>query len=565
MVACSFARNSAATLRERRIAGYRYYTGQKRSALTNIEREISAIADLKVQQIVSWCNERNADAGFAALNPLFNAHGQAAVRELRTWLEAFRSRAGYAEVALADQSGNILISASDRAGERDHSLAALAQEALRSGRAVASDLYQGHSGSAYMDFVMAVQSPAGKPGGRVAVLQVDATAFLSMAVQNWPSSSRTAESMLVRKEGGQVRFLHNLRSDATAAFRLLPLRPDSPAAMAAQGIQGVHQGVDDRGVEVVAALRSIPGTTWFLIAKEDAAEIYAPVRERSLTAGLIVALVMLSCLGCLGLFWHRLQAGIYKRQYQAELERRAIADRYALLSRNVNDVVLVLNESGRIVETIALSLPTAIRFRSCCSSRFAICWILRKSDVFFERWRDLEETPSDLFEVLQRRKDGTPVPVEISSRLFNVDGCRFRHCIIRDVSLRKQDQEKLRRSSRAMRVLSASNQAVIRAGDENDLYRDICSAITDTGGYPLAWIGFREDDDAKSVRRVAESVPEAVTWKRWRSPGPRGPAARARLEPVFERGKSPFAPTRKWSPQSNTGAKEWWTTDSGQL
>jgi putative methionine-R-sulfoxide reductase with GAF domain len=68
-------------------------------------------------------------------------------------------------------------------------------------------------------------------------------------------------------------------------------------------------------------------------------------------------------------------------------------------------------------------------------------------------------------------------------------------------------------------VLPASNQAVIRSGHETRLYQDICEAITDPGGYRLAWIGFAEDDLEKSVRIVARSGPSTeyvnaleITW-----------------------------------------------------
>src|SRR5262245_35341588 len=65
--------------------------------------------------------------------------------------------------------------------------------------------------------------------------------------------------------------------------------------------------------------------------------------------------------------------------------------------------------------------------------------------------------------------------------------------------------EALRRTIRALRVSSAGKRAVIRAEDEPALYQEFCAAITSEGGYPLAWIGVPEMDDAKSVRVVAHS------------------------------------------------------------
>src|SRR3974390_1885164 len=63
-------------------------------------------------------------------------------------------------------------------------------------------------------------------------------------------------------------------------------------------------------------------------------------------------------------------------------------------------------------------------------------------------------------------------------------------------------EAELCRAARALRVLLASNQAMMRAGDESCLYQDICTAIIDSGGYLLAWIGLAESDARKSVRKV---------------------------------------------------------------
>jgi len=64
----------------------------------------------------------------------------------------------------------------------------------------------------------------------------------------------------------------------------------------------------------------------------------------------------------------------------------------------------------------------------------------------------------------------------------------------------RQVEQESRRAIRALRVLLAGKKAVIRTQDETHLYRDICEAITDEGGYPLAWIALPEWDARKSVR-----------------------------------------------------------------
>jgi signal transduction histidine kinase/CheY-like chemotaxis protein/HAMP domain-containing protein len=59
----------------------------------------------------------------------------------------------------------------------------------------------------------------------------------------------------------------------------------------------------------------------------------------------------------------------------------------------------------------------------------------------------------------------------------------------------------LKRSNRALSVLSAGNRAMLRAADEQTLLDDICKAIVDRGGYPMAWVGYLEGK--QDIRPVA--------------------------------------------------------------
>lgn len=73
-----------------------------------------------------------------------------------------------------------------------------------------------------------------------------------------------------------------------------------------------------------------------------------------------------------------------------------------------------------------------------------------------------------------------------------------------DISERKTAEEGLRRMNRALKVLSESNQALVRAADEIELLNEICRILIIEGGYSLAWVGFPEDDTDKEVRCVAK-------------------------------------------------------------
>ncbi len=83
----------------------------------------------------------------------------------------------------------------------------------------------------------------------------------------------------------------------------------------------------------------------------------------------------------------------------------------------------------------------------------------------------------------------------------------------------KHSEEESRRANRALKTLSECNKALLRAAQESDLLHDICRIIVEIGGYRLAWVGFAEQDGAKTVRPVAQAGYEEgylenarVTW-----------------------------------------------------
>jgi len=89
-------------------------------------------------------------------------------------------------------------------------------------------------------------------------------------------------------------------------------------------------------------------------------------------------------------------------------------------------------------------------------------------------------------------------------------------------------------SKRELRAISSCNQALMRAVDEQMLLNDICRIVCDEAGYRMAWVGFAENDAAKTIRPVAWAGAEdgylaqaGLTWADTeRGRGPSGTAIR---------------------------------------
>jgi PAS domain S-box-containing protein len=73
-----------------------------------------------------------------------------------------------------------------------------------------------------------------------------------------------------------------------------------------------------------------------------------------------------------------------------------------------------------------------------------------------------------------------------------------------DISERKRAELALQRSNHALRTLGSCNEALVRATDESELLQSICRIIVETGGYRMAWVGFPEQDQEKTVRLITQ-------------------------------------------------------------
>ena len=106
---------------------------------------------------------------------------------------------------------------------------------------------------------------------------------------------------------------------------------------------------------------------------------------------------------------------------------------------------------------------------------------------------------------------------------------------VQDISERKQAELELLRLNRALQMLTACREALVRGADEMQLLEEVCRLALSIGGYKMAWVGYAEDDSLKSItpqayaghRRSEEYLGLLkLSWSADSSTG-NGPAGRA--------------------------------------
>jgi PAS domain S-box-containing protein len=77
--------------------------------------------------------------------------------------------------------------------------------------------------------------------------------------------------------------------------------------------------------------------------------------------------------------------------------------------------------------------------------------------------------------------------------------------IVTDIHALKLAQLEILRTNRALKMLSSCSAARVRAETELQLLSEVCRIAIEDGGYRMAWVGYAQDDDVKSIIPVAHA------------------------------------------------------------
>jgi PAS domain S-box-containing protein len=467
------------------VLGRVYY----RSQITRINKEaqesLTAIANLKIRQIEQWRTERLGNAEqIRNNNPLIKSikeciaynSRQETEADVKQWMNSIASNYDYNSVFIYDTLQKTRLASTQSDSLLPEITKIAFAEALKDMKARMTDLYRnGSSGLPTIDLIV----PVGlnikkqlKPVG-VIVLRIDPSKTLFPLIQSWPTSSKSAETLLIRKEGDSVLYMNDLRHIQNTALNLkLPLTDKNLlAAKAVSGFTGVVEGVDYRKVTVVGYVSSIPGLNWFIVAKIDKEEIQAPLKKASLISVLVTILLILIVASVL-LFWIRNQQFLLSReQLRNELGRKQLDEslivsetRYRRLFEASRDGILILEaETGLIVDVN----PYLVEMLGVSREQF-----LKKSIWEIGFFKDIASNKEKFLELQQKdyvryedlpleKADGRKFHVEFVSNVYEVRGFKVIQCNIRDISKRKEMEDALQEWNNQFKKLASNVPGMI--------------------------------------------------------------------------------------------------------
>jgi len=231
------------------------------------------------------------------------------------------------------------------------------------------------------------------------------------------------------------------------------------------------------------------------------------------------------------------EAIVRRERRQAEGKLRESEERYKSLFDHSIDGILLASPEGSVLA----ANPEACRILGRTEGeilRVGRDMLVDITDlrtlVFFE---ERSRTGRANGEITCLRKDGSKFPCELSSSLFmDKDGNTRASVIMRDITERKETEKKIFRLNRLYSVLSKVNEAIVRIGEPESLFEQVCRIAVEDGLFKMAWIGLVDhekhtvtpvvsygDDRGylKDIKIYAADLPEG-----------RGPTGRAAFEGV---------------------------------
>ena len=132
------------------ITGVLYYKGYEKSFRTDIENQLTAIADFKTGELVQWRKERlgngnlfykNEDFTGHVISYLKNPNDLEAKNEVLSWLNKAKTGFGYDAVFLSDTSLTKRLIVSEKTERPKALISQTAYDSLKSGKIVFEDFY----------------------------------------------------------------------------------------------------------------------------------------------------------------------------------------------------------------------------------------------------------------------------------------------------------------------------------------------------------------------------------------------------------------------------------------
>jgi len=510
-----------------------YSSGQKKRIKTDAATEMEAVAQLKAFQISHWRSEKLNDARLIHENITLVEHIDAMfIKEKNNWEKSRLTQLLTTLIENYDFGGAVLLDAGGRPGLAVPKEEAVTGDYLRS--SITSliskpeiTLSEFHTGSSVPYLHLDLMIPMTMPHegdtvlAGILVIRIDPEKELFPLISTWPTPGKTSECILFRFKGDSVIYLNGSR---LAGYDKVITFPAGEMELSALNPPAENQEVktyiDYTGTEVVASVKQVPGTDWYLAAKKETPEILSRFNSEITMLWLIMGLIYLALASIGYLIVKSTKARYLREKYREDLNRQAIMKHFDFVMKHGNDIILLIDSDFNIVEANERAVETYGYSRDkLIGTNISEIQAPTEGPALSKHIQELSSKGSSYIETVHERSDGTTFPIEISAYTVEVDGTKFYQSIGRNITERKRSEEEMRESNKKLSTIINNLRGVVFRCD-NDIdwtMQYISDGIYELAGYlPNEFIGnkirsFTSIIDPEDKQRVWDQIHDALS------------------------------------------------------
>lgn len=480
------------------ILGYIYLQAQTQRIKQQKFNEITAIAELKINQITQWFIERNSEAKFFSedanyitnINKLLeNDRDYGAEEYLTKGLSHIQNQHGYKDILIVDNNKKVIFSLEKNIIHVGMQTGEFIDSAFQKESLVFTDFYYSNSTKDYhLETITPVRNQHGEIVAAI-LFRFDPGKNIYPMIQSWPIPSETSEIVIVRQVKDSVEFINKLRhiNNKPHSLKISIIQKDIPAVQAVLGYEGILEGVDYRGQKVISNVGPVPGTKWFMVVKIDKDEILSELYLGYIYISLFSLFLILFFAAGSSFVYSRRKSQIYKDLLEAQKEFKTTLN-------SIGEAVITVNNSRKIeyINPVAEEL-IGFKLNEVKGKNFDKVIKLVDSEkhkvyIDFEQYilnhHPKNESVNTIFIV---SNDGKEIPVLITITQLNDDSGKMQGSvfIFRNLSKETEQKERLIHSEKRFSSLFQSIKDAILIADINRTIIDCNEGFSETFGYKL--------------------------------------------------------------------------------
>ena len=279
--------------------GYNFYQQDKAGEWKVRANELQSISHLKLNAINHWLQERFSDADYlfnnkpfihVLQNSLYSQSDSDSVL-VSDAISSIYHNHDYANIFILNAKFKLLVNL-NTASEFQFLCDSL-QSSIIAKKIVFSNIY---IDSLFNKPVLDIYVPLFNENIYIAsiVLKVDPAIIFYKILSSWDANDHSGESLIVTPFNDEVVFITPLKFLPFKNNFIYKSRKDTllPAVKIINGKSGLVEGIDYRGVPVLAYVISLDALPWYLVSKIDLEEVYEPVSSDTFTNVLILLLIV---------------------------------------------------------------------------------------------------------------------------------------------------------------------------------------------------------------------------------------------------------------------------------